>query len=503
MKRIRTKLIFSLLIVTLLPIYPVYYLVKNLLRQSIEIGYNENVEAALESASSISKELYVVYKKNTLTLCAEIAKAQKGSELILSSAVQSRLEEISGYAIYRYSASGKILRTIFSDSSGSFPPLYQNMIKPALKDNRTKILEGIADSRFIAAFAPAQRNGGVVLMREVPKQFTQNAEPILNVLQMFKTLDFFAIDSGFVLSFFVIYAPFALLSVLIGVYLSRRITTPLDELVRSTSIVAAGDWEHRIEIKTRDEIGELVNSFNEMLQSLKQQQQQVVSLEKMAAWREMARILAHEIKNPLTPIQLTVQQIKDQYKGDDPDYKNLVDECSDIINSEIETLRKMAREFSDFARMPALNLITGNFNDLVRETVKIYPGNNIKTGLDAALPDAQFDSEKMRRVLINLIENSIDSIREKGAGGIQLKTSLVEGRLILEYSDTGNGIPEEIQDKIFEPYFSTKSSGMGLGMAIVKKIIEEHGGAIALKSEPGEYAIFKIEFPLEEVAING
>ena len=248
---------------------------------------------------------------------------------------------------------------------------------------------------------------------------------------------------------------------------------------------------------SKDEVGDLVHSFNTMITTLKEKQDQVVSLEKMAAWREIARILAHEIKNPLTPIQLTVQHMKDKYEGDDPEYGKLLEECSEIVTDEIESLRTLVREFSEFARMPKLSLSPGDLNELVEEVRKLYPNNNISLELERTLPELHFDHEKMRRVIINLIENGLDSINEKGVGDIQIRTSLEDKMAVIHYSDTGNGIPNEIREKIFEPYFSTKKSGMGLGLAIVKRIIEEHGGSISIESIEGKGTTFKIELPVK------
>ena len=248
---------------------------------------------------------------------------------------------------------------------------------------------------------------------------------------------------------------------------------------------------------SKDEVGDLVHSFNTMITTLKEKQDQVVSLEKMAAWREIARILAHEIKHPLTPIQLTVQHMKDKYEGDDPEYGKLLEECSEIVTDEIESLRTLVREFSEFARMPKLSLSHGDLNELVEEVRKLYPNNNISLELERTLPELNFDHEKMRRVVINLIENGLDSINEKGVGDIQIRTSLEDNMAVIHYSDTGNGILDEIREKIFEPYFSTKKSGMGLGLAIVKRIIEEHGGSISIESIEGKGTTFKIELPVK------
>jgi two-component system nitrogen regulation sensor histidine kinase NtrY len=188
--------------------------------------------------------------------------------------------------------------------------------------------------------------------------------------------------------------------------------------------------------------------------------------------------------------------MKDKYQGDDPEYRGLLEECTEIVTDEIESLRTLVREFSEFARMPKLNLVPGNLNELIVEVSKLYKDNNVHLELAASLPEFDFDYEKMRRVLINLIENSIDSLRGQGAGRITVKTNQQEKAVEVQVCDTGSGIPPELQEKIFEPYFSTKKSGVGLGLAIVKRIVEEHGGKISLESRVSEGSSFIIRLPV-------
>jgi len=506
MKRIRTKLILSLLLITLLPVFPIYYLVKNLLQQSIEVGYNQNVELALEAAQDISRELYAKYKDETLFLARELASSRAVMEATKGTAsfdrqLRARLNHLDHARLDIFDMAGQSLASMATDSNVAFKPLYQNVITPLADSDTPEILKS-SSAAEILAFAPVVsengRLGSLVVTRKIAGDFLQQRGLVVKVLQMFKTLDFFEgeLTRGFLLSFFVVYAPIAAISIVLGIYFSRRITSPLVELAGATKKVAAGDWDYRVEVKTRDEIGELGAAFNRMISTLKEKQDQVIALEKMAVWREIARVLAHEIKNPLTPIQLMVQQMKDKYAGEDAEYRDVLAECASIINDEIESLRTLVREFSDFARMPRLNVETGNLNELITDVRKIYPADNIELHLQKSLPDSEFDPEKMRRVLINLIDNSMDSIKEKGAGKITLETFIESNTIHLSCSDTGAGIPDDVQKKIFEPYFSTKKSGMGLGMAIVRRIIIEHGGDILLHSEVGRGAQFHIKLPL-------
>lgn len=502
MKRIRTKLILSLLLITFLPVFPVYYLVKSLLQRSLEVGYNENVEGALQAASELSRELYSKYKQETLRVTKDIA-ATPAVALVYSAKSQvpesllTKLGALGEAKLDFFDAEGALVNSAATALVGTFPALYQNVVKPLAAEDSAHMVESVGGPGFVVAFAPVPQAGFVLLTNRRPEAFRQRAELVVKVHQMFKTLDFFEgeLTEGFVLSFFAIYVPIALLSVALGIYFSRKITSPLLQLAEGTREVAAGDWDYRVAVTTKDEIGTLGEAFNQMISTLKEKQDQVISLEKMAVWREIARVLAHEIKNPLTPIQLTVQQMKDKYAGDDQEYRKLLDECSEIVSDEIENLRTLVREFSEFARMPQLSFAPADLNDMVQEVRKLYPNDNIDLQLDPALPEFEFDYEKMRRVLINLVQNGLDSIREKGSGDIEITTAKEGGKAILKYSDSGSGIPEDIQQKIFEPYFSTKKSGMGLGLAIVKRIVTEHGGNIFLTSIEGKGTEFTISLP--------
>ncbi|MFQ6112785.1 MAG: ATP-binding protein [bacterium] len=506
MIRIRTKLVLSLLVITLLPVFPVYYLVKSLLERSLEIGFNKNVEMALDEAAYISRELYEKYKSETLSFAEELAssdwvqkllKNQNGSAPLISE--KARL--IGKSKIDFFDKKGNLVYSASNVPEHTFPELYQNTLVPLSQQRNARILNIFHDPGHISAFAPILTNGHhqgfLVVTKAVDEEFTRGSLHVVKVHQMFKTLDFFEDDltRGFLLSFFVIYAPIAVLSVGVGYYFSRRITSPLIELATGTQQVAAGNWDYRVEVSSKDEVGQLVQAFNNMIGTLKEKQDQVIALEKMAVWREIARILAHEIKNPLTPIQLTVQQMKDKYQGDDPQYRHLLEECTEIVNDEIESLRTLVREFSEFARMPKLNLASGNLNELIEEVRKLYKDSEIHLELDPSLPEINFDYEKMRQVLINLIENSLDSIKSKGEGNIHIITCQQDKASVLQVTDTGSGISPELKEKIFEPYFSTKKSGVGLGLAIVKRIVEEHGGKISVESIESEGTTFYIKLP--------
>ncbi|HNI10822.1 MAG TPA: ATP-binding protein, partial [bacterium] len=238
-------------------------------------------------------------------------------------------------------------------------------------------------------------------------------------------------------------------------------------------------------------------ALNQMVQNLRDEQQRILQLEKTATWREMAQRMAHEIKNPLTPIQLTIQQIKDSYAGNDEKYRKLLTECTTIIEEEIETLRNLTKEFSDFARMPVVVLKPSSLNKLIEDIILMYAAIPFEKKLDDRLPFIPLDTEAFKRVLINLIDNALAAVSNKQDRLIRIATIDVNTHVQLIIADNGYGIPKSNLERIFEPHFSTKTTSMGLGLAIVKKIIEEHQGTISVDSIENLGTTFTITLPKE------
>jgi len=418
---IRRKLILAHLLITLLPVLPLYLLVKGFVGQSLEIGLNKKVERALEAAAGISQTLYSKYKAETLALAEEWAASPWIRGLFDLERDRGRSDlrpmgQARAVNLALYDRRGELLFAVPADSgriAGDWPP---ERLPPTAK--AAGLVESVSDPRSISAYAPVSRRGrrlGYLLVtRPMSERFARGSQQIVEVHQMFKTLGWVHEDikRSFLLAFFAVYAPFAVLSAVLAFVLSRRITAPLVDLAAATQRVAEGDWDYRMPVRSKDELGQLVSAFNTMVGTLKENRDHLVALEKMAVWREIARILAHEIKNPLTPIQLTVQQMKDKYPGNDPTYSRLLEECTEIVNDEIDSLRTLVREFSEFARMPKLNLAPGDLNELVEEAARLYQDQGLRVDLEPDLPQVRFDYEKLRRALINLIDNGLESVRE-------------------------------------------------------------------------------------------
>ncbi len=324
---------------------------------------------------------------------------------------------------------------------------------------------------------------------------------VKNAVQTYKHIEMAEDDlrTAFLLAFLVAAAGVVLLASVIGVRIGFEITRPLNALLKGTREMARDNLQYRIPRDRDDEIGLLIESFNQMAQDLVENRRKRLEAEQIAAWREIARRLAHEIKNPLTPIQLAVQQIRDKYSGNDPAYQKFVTNCTEIVTEEVENLRSLVQEFANFARMPSLSLSPSDLNECVHNVVRLYPDARIHLDLEENQPALELDAEQMRRVLINLIENGLDASGKNGQ--IEICTRTSGDTAMLSVIDSGPGVPLKDRVRIFQPYVSTKESGMGLGLAVVHNIIEDHGGHISVTDAPTGGAQFDLQLPIPDQAI--
>jgi two-component system, NtrC family, nitrogen regulation sensor histidine kinase NtrY len=227
----------------------------------------------------------------------------------------------------------------------------------------------------------------------------------------------------------------------------------------------------------------------------------VVRAQQAMAWREVARRIAHEIKNPLTPIQLSAQRLRKKFAERAPDVALVLDECTRTIIQEVEGLRNLVDEFSRYARMPSLRPRPGDLHAIVRQVAQLYagvrPGITLRTDLDPEVPTLNLDPDHIKRALINLVDNAVAAIAdEQGEIAISTRYEPTSGQVVLEVDDTGPGFPPEDRDRVFLPYYSTKRSSGGLGLAIVQRIILEHGGQIRIEENHPRGARLIIELPV-------
>ncbi|MFQ6608712.1 MAG: PAS domain-containing sensor histidine kinase [Fidelibacterota bacterium] len=272
------------------------------------------------------------------------------------------------------------------------------------------------------------------------------------------------------------------------------ITRPLRRLQSATEELSRGNWTIQVKENRFSPLNDLILSFNGMINELEQNRNKLVQAEKESAWREMARILAHEIKNPLTPIRLSLERLEEKYRSGSRELSTVMERAAQVIREEIDNLESFANEFSQFARMPKALFSDYDLNEQLTEIAEPYHNQaDIDLQLTRQLPPIHADRSHMKQVFTNILQNSIQSLNK--GGHISVISRYENDTIIVSIKDDGTGIATEDLKHIFEPYFTRRNKGTGLGLAIVNRIVENHNGTIKVKSTLGEGTEVTICFP--------
>ena len=290
-----------------------------------------------------------------------------------------------------------------------------------------------------------------------------------------------------------------LLAIVFSLWIAARVSRPIERLALAAEEVADGNWETRVPEHGPGEVAVLAKSFNHMTEQLKSQSEKLVQTERVAAWRELARRLAHELKNPLFPLQITVENLQRARSLPDAEFDEVFRESTQTLSMEIANLKTIIGRFSVFSKMPRPELERTLAADILKRVVALYATaqqeNKIRFELD--LDDEpmplRVDRELMHRALSNLVLNAIDAMPEGGT--VKLSAHPKENQIEMRVSDTGAGLTSEECERLFTPYYTTKQHGTGLGLAIVQSVISDHNGAIAVESHAGRGATFIITLP--------
>jgi signal transduction histidine kinase len=295
---------------------------------------------------------------------------------------------------------------------------------------------------------------------------------------------------------------FLVLTAVVARSMARRISGPISDLTAATLRVAEGDLDARVETTSQDELRRLVEAFNKMARDLDRQRRDLEKSNRLAAWAEMARQVAHEVKNPLTPIQLSAEHLRRVWHDRSEDFAATLETCTQTILRQVRILRGMVTEFSAFARPPAPELESHDLAPILAAVLEPYesalpPAVELSLDITPGVPRVRADRRLLERGIVNLLENALQAVGEKGWIRVGLRSDGGR-RVVIEVRDSGPGVNPEIRDRIFEPFFSTKTSGSGLGLALVKKIAEDHGGGVALESGGREGTRAVLWLPAEE-----
>jgi two-component system, NtrC family, nitrogen regulation sensor histidine kinase NtrY len=295
-----------------------------------------------------------------------------------------------------------------------------------------------------------------------------------------------------------------LLAVAFSLWIAARVSRPIEQLARAAEDVAGGNWDVRVPQRGRDEVSVLARSFNHMTEELKNQRERLVQSERVAAWRELARRLAHELKNPLFPLQLTVENLARARQLPEPEFDEVFHESTATLNAEIANLKKIVGRFSDFSKMPKPELERIDAKDAVERVRALYANAAVareamvqfETNFAVEPMPINADPELLHRALSNLILNAMDAMPNGGTLTISAKPK--GDQVELRVTDTGEGLTPEECERLFTPYYTTKQHGTGLGLAIVQSVVADHQGTIAVESRAGGGATFIITLPRAE-----
>jgi two-component system, NtrC family, nitrogen regulation sensor histidine kinase NtrY len=312
------------------------------------------------------------------------------------------------------------------------------------------------------------------------------------------------LDSGELRRFFVVLTQSHILIFLgasfLAYFLSNYITSSLQKIGDKMHNINLSEETEPLVWNSKDEIGSLVNEYNRMVDQVKASADMLARSERESAWREMAKQVAHEIKNPLTPMKLRVQHLSRAREDGAPDFDQRLEAFTQTMIQQIDTLSNIATEFSNFAQMPKAKPQSVNLDEALRAAKALFKDTpkisfSYENQSDFDQPAVLVDKEQLQRAFNNLIKNSIQAIPVERDGHIELVLKTKDNKHLVEIRDNGSGIPEDESAKIFVPNFTTKSTGMGLGLAMVRNIVSQAGGKIWFESIPEKRTIFFIELP--------
>ena len=494
--RIRRRLALAIVLTALIPLLAAVWLAESTVRQTSARFFIPEVGAHLDKSLGLYQELARSVKALMRQEAAEVSlrpalrRAATSSD---HSALEAELQRAfadhaSLVSLSVRDPAGKLLAEVKRDRP--LDPSRENQLE--VSKSLAEAVDADDAPQLLAVFAADKSHfdelGEMSQFVDTYKQIERRRE---------------ADERSYLLAFTALLCITIVAAIGVGSLLARGVSRRIAELAHATRLVGEGDLNIRVPEGGGDEIADLASAFNRMLGEVESSRGRIEYLQRISAWQEMARRLAHEIKNPLTPISLAVQEIHRRYSGADPDYQRLVDTTLEIVEDEVGTLRRLVGEFSDFARLPQASLERADLAEFLREQAARFglrggDKDSAEAALDELLSlgqtanikvefvvpgspcEALIDHQMLRRVLFNLVRNAAQALAlaKLTAGRVVVRLNQDGEFWNLDVEDNGPGIPLELRETVFDPYVTTKDDGTGLGLSIVKKIVIEHGGTI-------------------------
>jgi two-component system, NtrC family, nitrogen regulation sensor histidine kinase NtrY len=366
-----------------------------------------------------------------------------------------------------------------------------------------EVREEVTILRDVKSFTTGGRKATLVASSLLPADLRRNARKLTESLTLFTALDQFRELFRLVLVgfFFLFSLPIFFITILVSLLLTERIIGPIVHLEDATRRVAEGDFSFRILTRPRDELANLVDSFNAMVSELERSRRKLLQAERITAWQEIAQRLAHEIRNPLTPIKLSAQRMLKKHAENAEDFEKILHPSVSSIITEVDNLERMLREFGEFAKLPVPRPAAVSLREMLTEVASVYAHLSSSVHIELKeVPEGvvlAVDKAQMKRVFANLFTNAIQAM--PGGGQLSVRADLIKKAHAsfcrIGVSDTGSGIGEKDMDSIFDPYFTTKKNGTGLGLAIVQRIVFDHNGNVWAESDGTSGTTFFIDLP--------
>jgi two-component system, NtrC family, nitrogen regulation sensor histidine kinase NtrY len=456
--RLRNRLIAAFLIATVIPLTATLWLTTSLLERSLTFATTEELDKLSRSLESTAREFYQQAKE---TLKSDVSTGLAHGQVFVASEKNQW-----PHAVLEFWESAEPERFNLSGTKGNHLDYF------------------VRNGQEVRVYT---RDLGNVRMTELSEEFSDARE----LVEASKARD---LRRGLTATLLLVMSAIWFVSLISLVYLASRISKPLQTLTGGLSELAAGKLDVRLPVKADDETGRAIQAFNNMADQLQQSRDRLVYLTQVASWQMLARKMAHELKNSLTPIRLTVEEIHArQTPGDRP----FMEQAVQIVVNEIETLERRVRAFSEFSSEPTIHPVALDINNVLQERVAFLKSGHTtvqyKLRLSADRPQAFADADQVNGILTNLLENAAEAV---GSGGEVLGiTALANGKIYIEVHDSGPGLSEEASRSLFEPTITFKKRGMGLGLSIARKSALMNGGDITLV--PGELsgAAFRVELP--------
>ncbi len=500
--RFERKILLAIAAMAIVPLLGALLLGQRVLSEAYDVGVNARVRKELEQGLSLYREHFAALRRSADQVANAVA-ADHTLVMALQAGDRGRARARLGELLAAYDG---IARVRVLGAGG------EELVAAERPERLAKTMRLLDLRRALAADAvnaatPAQL-AITVATPAAPFRDYQRAGELVEVYARLQS------ESALLSTFFlVVYIGF-LLSVIVAalavsVAISRRVTRRVSDLAEATERVGAGDLTVQVATRVDDEIGDLTKAFNEMVRDLRDSRGRIDYLQRISAWQDFARRLAHEIKNPLTPIQLAVQEVHRRYRGDDAGYKQRLDESVAIVGEEIATLRRLVSEFSAFAKLPQAQLEPADLNEFLRETTRALQSVPEELNCEATISvhchtapsplPVRIDAMMLKRAVDNLVRNAAQALMadpKRPHGLVRVSVGEREGFASIQVEDDGPGVPVDSRSRVFDPYYTTKVEGTGLGLAIVKKVVLEHGGEIDCAASSLGGAQFSIRLPL-------